>query len=195
MTGLIAIDESGDLGTEGSRFFLMAAVVTKRTKHLLKAYKAIPTIDGKELKFYNFRDDERLSILSEIAAADVKIIYVCIDKHSSNEPYRSGKELYYHALRELMKHALESYEHQDINILVDDNRFIKTDKLTKMGMELSSDLNKNVKRCEKVFSHKCIKIADCIAGSIWRSYEREDEGCYSIIKAKISFAREPLGPR
>ena len=173
----------------------MAAVITKRTRYLLKAYRAVPTTDGKELKFYDFKDDEKSKILDELATADVNIVYVCIDKHDLNEPYRCGNGLYYYALRELMKCALENYEYQDINILVDDNRFITKDELRKMGTELSNDLNKNVKRCEKVYSHKCVKIADCIAGSIWRSYEREDKYCYNIIKEKISFAREPLGPR
>ena len=195
MTGLIAIDESGDLGANGSRFFLMAAIITNRTKYLSKAYKTIPTTDDKELKFYLFHEDERRKILSEIAIADVNIVYVCVDKQDSNEPYRSGNDLYYHALRELMRCAMENFKFRDINIFVDENGFIKTNELKELSTHLSNDLNKNVKKCEKASFNKCVKIADCVAGSLWANYERENKDYYNMIKAKVSIARESLRPR
>ena len=42
MTGLIAIDESGYLGSSGTRYFTMVAIVMFRTRHLKKAADVIP---------------------------------------------------------------------------------------------------------------------------------------------------------
>ena len=41
MTGLIVIDESGDLGSKGTTYFAMAAIVMIRPRHLKPAYKLI----------------------------------------------------------------------------------------------------------------------------------------------------------
>ena len=54
MTGLIAIDESGDLGSSGIRYFTMVAIVMFRTRHLKKAADVIPN-KGYELK-WNHQD-------------------------------------------------------------------------------------------------------------------------------------------
>jgi len=195
MTGLIAIDESGDLGEKGSRFFIIVAIVSKRSRHLSKAYKATPAGYGPEIKFYESTHRERLNVLTEIAAADAQIVYVCIDKTKWDEPYRNGNELYRQALKEAIKCAMETIQIRDIDVVVDESGFIKSDELKEIGRSLSESLGKNVKRCDKVSSHKCVRIADFIAGSLWAKYERENGEYFEIIKEKISFARESLRPR
>lgn len=41
MTGLIVIDESGDLGSKGSTYFAIAALVMLRPRHLKVASKLL----------------------------------------------------------------------------------------------------------------------------------------------------------
>jgi len=192
---IIAIDESGDLGENGSEFFVMTAVISKRPRHLSKAYKAIPVGNGPEIKFYDSTHKERLNVLTEIAAADVQIVCVCIHKTKRDEPHRTGNELYRHTLEEVIRCAMEASSVRDIDILVDENGFIKSVELKEIGRSLSKSLGKNLKRCDKVSSNKCVRIADFIAGSIWAKYERENSEYFDIIKGKISLARESLRPR
>jgi hypothetical protein len=54
VTGLIAIDESGDLGSSGTRYFTMAAIIMFRTRYLKRAADAIPN-KGYEVK-WNHQD-------------------------------------------------------------------------------------------------------------------------------------------
>lgn len=51
MTWAISIDESGNLGKD-SRYFVMAATVVMRQRHLLSVSKKIPR-QREESKFYN----------------------------------------------------------------------------------------------------------------------------------------------
>ena len=195
MTGLIAIDESGDLGSRGSRFFVIAAIVTRRSRHLLKVYKSIPTGSGPEIKFYDATHEERLDVLFEIVDSDSVIAYVCVDKRDHREPYRNGNELYHQALKRLIECALEMSESRDVNILVDESGFIKNDEVTEIGKGASEFIGKNLKKCVKTSSNKCTRIADYIAGSIRVKYESSDEGYLKIIEEKISTACESLKPR
>jgi len=187
---LIAIDESGDTGPNGSRFFVMAAVVSIRSRHLLKAYKAIPT-GANEIKFYDATRDERIRVLREIANADVKIVYVCVNKESHYKQNNDSNELYQDVLNVVIRCAQKKSTCRDINVWVDDSSFIKNDDLKNMAKEISKDVGRNVKRCSKVSSEKCVKIADYVAGSISAKYERENDEFFNIIKEKISVAREP----
>ena len=190
MTGLIAIDESGDTGPNGSKFFVMAAIVTSRPRHLLRAYKATPAYSGPEIKFYDAAINERLNVLTEIANANVKIIYVCVDKEKSNNRFQHNNELYRWALKETMTNAINISENKDLNIIVDESSFIKNDCLKKMAKDASEVLGKNIKKCSKTTSDKCVRIADYVAGSIWAKYERKNEKYFEIINEKISIAHE-----
>ena len=63
-----------NLGQNGSRYFLMAAIITGRSKTFRKAYKVAPTSNGPEIKFYNAKPRERINVLEEVAkAGDISI--------------------------------------------------------------------------------------------------------------------------
>ena len=160
-----------------------------------KAYKSVPTSNGPEIKFYDADHRERLDVLAEVADSDSTIVYVCIDKKDYREPYRCGNELYQKALKKLIEHALEISDSRDVNILVDESRFIKNNELVEIGNDVSKNLGKNVKRCVKVSSDRCTRIADYIAGSLWAKYERGNEEYFKLIEKRISVACESLRPR
>jgi len=195
LTGLIAIDESGDTGLRGSKHFVMVAMITRRSRCLLSSYKAIPK-HQTEIKFYNANRQERLKVLSEVAESDVTIVYVCIIKDRNHDAsFLSGNELYEYALNELLKKALENAPCNDVNVIVDDSRFIRIDDLRKNVIGLSKETRRNVKKVEKASSNKCVRIADYVAGSIFAKYERNDDEYYKEIEEKISIACESLRPR
>jgi len=168
----------------------MAAVVSIRSRHLLKAYKAIPT-GAKEVKFYYATPDERIRVLREVADADVDIVYVCIDKENAYNPPIYGNELYCVTLKELIRSAFAVSLSKDVDIMLDENHFIKADDLRTITNNISVELGINIKRCSKVSSNRCVRIADYTVGSIWAKYERGNEEFFEIISKKISLAREP----
>lgn len=184
MTGLIAIDESGDLGPRGSRYFVVAAIVTDRSRHLLKAYKTIPK-GNTEMKFYSVAYKDKKRVLTEVAGTNVRVVYVCVDKEKQIETYGSGNELYRRALEEVIKSALLVSQYKDVNVFVDKSRFIKNGDLKEMVNGLSQELGKNIVKCDKVSSNKCVSIADFVAGAIWTKYETGNEEFFETIKVVI----------
>lgn len=186
MTGLIAIDESGDTGKEGSRFFIMAAIVTSRSRNFLKAYKATPTSDGPEIKFYDANIEERIRVLREVSKANASIVYVCIDKEDPLSPSERGNDLYRIAIEELIRNAMMIAPIRDLRIVVDESRFIRQDHLKQMAKDISIEIGKNVKSCDKVSSDRCVRIADYVAGAIRTKFENGNEELFEIIREKIS---------
>jgi len=195
MTGLIAIEESGNLGEKGTRYFVMVAIVSRRSRQLLSTYKKIPKKDY-ESKFGNSSDEERKEVLTEIIDSDTQIVYVCIDKDNWNEPYRYGNILYQKTLETLMECAMSTAPFKDMKIVVDESRSIKIGDMRAVSETISSKLGKNVKSCSKVSSssNKCIQIVDYVAGAIWTKYEKNDSEYFDIIEEKISLARESFRP-
>lgn len=80
MTGLIAIDESGDLGYSGTRYFTMVAIVLFRTRYLKKAADMIPN-KGYEVKWNNSDNRTRVAILDALSGLNFKIVYFTLDKN------------------------------------------------------------------------------------------------------------------
>lgn len=194
MTALIIIDESGDLGPNGSQFYIMAAVITGRSRHLSKAAKEIPT-HAVEPKYYNSDEKTKSKILNEISSSKCIIIYVCVDKHNyKSELYDvHGKKLYRSTLKKLFESIFPELKQKDVNIIVDESSSITIDDLREMAKEVAIDKGKNVKKCEKGVSHKnkCIQIADFTVGSIREKYENDNDNYYNMIEKKISVARMP----
>ena len=195
MTGLIAIDESGDLGENGTRFFVMAAIVSGRSRRLLSTYKKIP-VKEYESKFSNSTDEEREEVLSEMATTDTQIVYVCVDKSDRREPHRSGNILYQKTLEALTVCALRIAPSKDVNIVADDSSFIRLKDMRDTSRTIAESTGKNIKRCDKApsSSNKCVQIADYVAGAVWWEHEKSDPRFTDIIKNKISVARESLWP-
>jgi len=195
MVGLIAIDESGDTGENGTRFFVIAAIVSRRSRKLLSTYKKIP-IKDYESKFSNSSNEERIGVLTEMGDSDMQIVYVCIDKNNWREPYTHSNILYQKALETLMECAMSVADFKDMKIVVDKSRFIKIEDMRAVSKTISTKLGKNIKGCDKVLSssNKCVQIVDYVAGAIWTKYEKNNPEFFEIIEEKISVARESLRP-
>ena len=192
MTWLVAIDESGDLGSD-SRFFSMAAIVTRRVRSLDPVFKKIPT-KRDESKFHNSTEDEISSVLIALADTDASIISVTVDKYDHTSPYYGmrGNRLYYQTLYDLLDKTLSSISSHDVTIFLDRSRFISLNEFQSMAKSLSTSYGCTLIRCEKHTSHqnKCIQVADYVVGTVNRYYESDDERFIWILAEKISFARK-----
>ena len=192
MTWLIAIDESGNLGPD-SRFFSMAAVITRRVRTLDPVFKKIP-IKRNESKFYNSTEPEIFEVLSSLMETEAEIVYVTVDKHDYTSPYYDlrGNKLYCSVLQDLLYKSLRSISGHDVTIFLDRSRFISLNELQSLARELSSIHYCNLIKCEKHTSHqnKCIQVADYVVGAINRYYENDDKRFAQLLSKKISFARK-----
>ena len=192
MTWLIAIDESGNLGSD-SRFFSMAAIVTRRVRSLSPVFKAIPRV-REESKFYNSTESEIHSVLESFSKTDSCIFAVVVDKHDFKSKYYglAGNRLYLAVLRDLMDAAFQYIGSHDANLFLDRNTFVSLDQLRSSAKEYAIKNHSNLKKCEKATSHqnKCIQIADYVVGTINSHFQNDDDRFYHLIEKKISFARK-----
>ncbi len=192
MTWLIAVDESGDLGSD-SRFFSMAAIITKRVRHLDSVFKSLP-LKKDEPKFHNSNEFEIKKVLTAQTETDANIVSITVDKHDYNSAYYNlrGNKLYKRVLHDLLDLSLSSISGHDVIIFLDRSRFVSLEELQSMANDLSITHDCTLKKCEKHTSNqnKCIQIADYVVGSVNRYYENDDDRFATILSKKISLARK-----
>ena len=185
MTGIIAIDESGDLGKNGTRFFVISAIITNRSRSLLLTSKLINN-NCFEMKYTNSDDKTRKLILKSISESKITVTYIVVDKYDFNSKYynKYGKELYKAVLFDLVSSISKVSPISSANLMLDRNSAISKDELKNM-IDIAMDIN--ITKCEKYnsSSSKCIQIADFIAGAIWHMYERNERANFSIIEKSI----------
>ena len=191
MTWLVSIDESGNLGKD-ARFFVMAAVVTVRSRLLSSAVKKIPK-KSEESKFYNCTDNQIMEVLRELSTCNMSIVYVVVDKHDYKGRYYGlhGNRLYEAVLSELLTETFAILRKSDVNVLLDRSPFISLITLRNLAMNAARSEGCNIMKCDKMTSHQspCVQIADFVAGAINRNYEDGDSRFMDIIRKKISVAR------
>lgn len=191
MTGLIVIDESGDLGSKGSTYFVIAAMVMLRPRSLKAASKKLPN-DGKEHKWVNTDADGRIQILATMSDCDFKVVYSVINKNNPDSgEYLYGNLLYEMMLQRVLSDAMGVLPCKDFNVFVDRSSFIKIEKLRKIAEEEALKANVNLMKCDKVTSeqNKCIQLVDYVAGAARARYE-DGNPSIQIIEKKISVARK-----
>ena len=190
MTDLVVIDESGDLGSQGSTYFVMAAMIIPRPRNLKSVYKLIPR-DGKEHKWYNSDEDEKQKILDLMATCNYKIVYTSVNKNSptSTNPIY-GNKLYDLVTTHVIQDALSHLGTRDVKVFLDNNGFITTTRLKEI-VQLTARLTEvnplDVGKRDSQ-STPCLQLVDYVVGSIRANYEYSEE-LHPAIEKKLSFAR------
>lgn len=189
MTGLIAIDESGDLGSHGTRYFAIAAIVMLRPRNLKEAADLLPK--DTERKWHNSIPQVREEVLSAMSTLRFNAVYSVVDKNNPSDHYPIyGNDLYRKTLREVVSDAMDVLQCRDTNILLDGCRFISVSELRAICTEEAERHGINLKNADKAKSdqNKCIQLADFIVGASRAHYEYGDQSI-DIIRDKISVAR------
>jgi hypothetical protein len=192
MTGLILVDESGDLGSAGSSYFTMTAVITSRSRNLLSVSKLIP-ITMPEHKFYNATEDERISVAGEYALSDSTAVSAAVEKnHPLSGDYLYGNDLYRIMLRRVIDLAVPLSTTKDINIIVDNSRYITNSELREICESVTEKNQCNLKKCYKGISQNepCLRVVDYIESSVGAEYERGNRTYTNLFREKISVARK-----
>lgn len=190
MTGLIAIDESGDLGPSGTEYFTIAALVMFRPRSLKKAANTIPKRDY-EVKWNNSCDQTRRMVFEAMSELPFTVVHSTVNKnHPLNHRPIYGNELYETMLRQVIIDSFEVLPCKDVNVYLDSCPFINLEKFRGIVFEESKACNVNPKKVNKISSQesKCIQLVDFIAGAARSESEYSDE-TLKIIQDKISIAR------
>ena len=189
MTGTIIIDESGDLGSSGTRYFSMAAIVAFRSRDLKRAANVLP--NQSERKWYNSSKTERETILEEMSKCRFRTVYTVIDKNNPlSHKCLYGNDLYKVILRQVVSDSMEILPCKDVNVLLDRNSFITVSDFRDMVREESINHRLNPLKIDMISSdqNKCIQLVDFIAGASRAKYEIGDQSI-ELISEKISIAR------
>jgi Protein of unknown function (DUF3800) len=114
-TFMVYVDESGDegfsFGRGSSEWFVLSAVITKKTIDL-ETVKLVDRIrtqlgkpDKKTLHFRDLKHEQRLPFIGEISKAHLRTVSVIIHKPSLKEPekFHERFRLYYYAVRYLLE--------------------------------------------------------------------------------------------
>ena len=189
MTGLIAIDESGDLGSSGSRYFCIAAMILLRGRDLKKASSLLSK--DHEYKWYNSAPRKRMMVLEAMAESNIRVVYKVVDKNypDDNHPVY-GNDLYVNVLRCVISDAMDALPCKDVNVYLDNNGFVSLSEFRRIVFEEASRRNVNPIKVNKVLSeqNKCIQLVDFIAGAARAELEYSDN-TIGIISKKVSVAR------
>lgn len=189
MTGLIVIDESGDLGSSGTKYFSVAALIVLRPRYLKKAADLLP--DDEEHKWHNSTPSFRKEILSAMSDLDFRVVYTVVDKNNPLDHHPIyGNRLYETVLRQVISDAMDVLPCKDVNIFLDGSGFIKLDRYREIVEEEAIAHMVNTKKVHKVFStqNKCVQLIDFIAGASRARVEFNDK-TIRLIENKISVAR------
>lgn len=189
MSYCIAIDESGDIN-HCTRYFSMAAVIVRRYTDLRPAWKSFDDMVG-EGKFYGSGDERRLDVIKSIASCKMRAVCVTVDKEGATGPFKGvyGKDLYLRTFEELMSMVGDIACGSDIDIAMDQQRFVKTEVLRDAAQRMA--VGCNVKKCDKKVStdDRAIQVADFVVGAVNHRYSNDDSRYYDMLSEKIVIAR------
>jgi len=203
---MIYLDESGDLGfgPRSSKYFIMAAIITRdpeavrkcikkiRQQKLKKKYKTIP-----ELKFHNSSQTIRGKILDCVSRTDTDIAYAVLRKDQVYERLRSKQPILYNYISgSLISKIIAAYRLEGpVKVFVDKSLYgLERDHFDsylawKACIENhSGDPNITPPDIVHIDSRqeRCIQVVDFIAGAIGHKYLAGDTSYYQKIEPRIS---------
>jgi len=202
LSHMICIDESGDSGDKGGRYFVIAAVESsnpKRLKNLVKHFCAQKKI--KEIKGSLLEVPERQALLNSLNYADdYQVSYLILDKKHFQRKDILGQNVLFNYLASFVCEDIFRRATSEITLCFD-NRTVRTtskyslpDYLKAKSIEWNVVHNINVHFPES-HDHTGIQITDLIANTIYRSYKYNQPHFYkqiSILKS-IKFPYQQFG--
>lgn len=192
----VFIDESGDLGRYGYRYFTLACLITADTKRLNRIIKKVRQRKLKKnikelMEVKAAKSDERIRryVLNEVKNTDCDIFLLVVDKNKVlSKLFEAQNRLYNYLCSLLMK---------QINIA--ENRLVLTiDKkhtntalrkdfdvyIRRRLLESKPGLNLEVYQKTSESSNE-LQVTDFIAWAVNRKFNNNDDSYYAVIKSKI----------
>ena len=195
----IFIDESGDLGKYGTKYFSIVALATRDARSLSKIMKRLRERRLKkklerlpEIKANNSPDFVREFVLQRIAKLDCSISVIAIPKSRVKADLFEQKDRLYNYLCGLVfEHINLNVEH--VNITVDrkhSNRILREDfnqYIKQKIMERQSSIKVDIRHLESHASNE-LQAVDFIAWAMNRRFSHGDPSYYDIVSPKVANA-------
>lgn len=185
------LDEAGDTGdAKGSSRYLVIAIVMTSNLHWLRkaALHAIRRMNKRslpELKAKHTPGKVVIRLLEDVAALDIEIAAVILDKQKAKPPDDS-EDWYRQVCARAVQRCLEKYPHFS---LIMDKRYTNQRLRDRLVMEILESAFHSLGNvvCEYADSEreKAAQVVDAVAWAIFQKYERGDETFYRIIRDKI----------
>lgn len=207
------IDESGNLGNEMGRYFLICALeidssikssITKRAGRVICRFKEKNNIPKTtELKGFSLNKEKRNELLDKILYKGIKVRYIVLDLKQTTMLLAKPDDknaCFNYLIQLIVKQIInELPDIEKINLFLD-NRSVKIGNRLSLKPYLYNKLvleqletKQNVKRIEfditYLESESCylIQWADIIANSLYKKYNSNEDLYYQKIKPYIIF--------
>ena len=197
------IDESGDLGLNGSCFFVMAAVVfldglaTKKGTHLVR--KMRKRLGVEELKSSRMSFTERQATLNKLMSIDGMNIFYFVAEKSRVELLHEdySKNLIYNYFAKLLVDEIYASYHEKMQITFD-ARTTKVQSMNSLKDYLLIDAYTNhAKKCDEIEISQedsrmmnNLQLADLVSGTVYQAYTRKKRHFLDTMGRKIRSANE-----
>ena len=191
----IYIDESGNLGTGGGRFFVITALIPqnpKRIKNIIKRvfvrfYSGQTAIN--EIKGFYLKWEQKQEILNLLKSKDdFTCSYIVADKKHLTPEILNDKNICYNYLANFLFKPLVKGATGDIQVILDNHTvkvasinslqdYIKIEAYTKWGFKGKMTFeHKNSK------DYKNLQAVDVLSNIIWQRYSYDKEHLYNLIE-------------
>ena len=191
----IYVDESGDLGQKGERFFVIALVIPqncKRIKNIIKHFCSANKLE--EVKACQLKFPEKQNLLKKLVSVDDhSISYIVADKNNiRNKKLFEDKNLIYNYLFQWLIKSIIKNSSEDIDIILD-NHSIKVKSINslrdyikiKAYAEWGVTSNISIRYIDSK-DCKAIQIADIIANVVYGHYLHDKPHLYGMMKIEKS---------
>lgn len=187
------LDESGGADPfSGSHFLVVAVLTTNLVRPIALHVKRARASLGRKARPDEMKAavlEERVveRLLQSIAAEDVEIVAVSVDKRAILRPPKDPEDIYREAVAKAVAHCVE--RHPRIEMVLD-RRYTKDALRNQLERVIREGLagvpqEAVLIRQEDSRNRKELQAVDHVAWAIFQKYEMGDERFYSIIKDKI----------
>jgi hypothetical protein len=202
----VFVDEAGDLGfgIRATRYFVVAYVIPSQPDraraniiHLIRALRLHNRVSIREFKHSRDSPKVRSKLLETIAALDVKVGVVVVNKESVELKLRDKPGILYNYLCAqyivsgvLALHPGKVIVRMDKRMSAEGIKQFNQYFANKLSWKsVEADLPEPEVEVYHVDSarEKCVQIADYVAGACFMKFERDDPSEYDMLKSKILF--------
>ncbi len=193
----IFLDESGDLGKRGSKYFSIAVIYTETPKELERCIKRIRIRKLKrkmkelpEIKANNSSDIIRRRVLKDLLKTSCHIDIITVNKEKIYDYLFEKKEKLYNYIAGILMDEILIHQ-EDLEIIVD-RKYNNTVLREEFDNYLSGKLRASkpaVKiKITHLMSHENsgLQVADFVAWSVNRKFSLDDDSYFKIIERKIT---------